>query len=164
MPPCIYRALGATARIRHFRLLRHPDRNPDAHDAGMPAQQGTLTCSAVQGAPVRYRIEQIVEGEYEKQLLVRADALGRGPASSVSIQVHLRDGWMDTPAEIGDIVHVLADVNGAEGAQAEPLHASCDCSSGKGSTHCAPAPCLQTLVTSCLSWHQRVQLGSVMSC
>lgn len=89
---------------------------------------------ALQGAPVRYRVEKIVEGEYEKQLLVRADALGREPAGSRSLQVHLRDGWIDTPAEIGDIVHVLADIHGAEDAQDEPLHASCDSRSGKRST------------------------------
>ena len=89
---------------------------------------------ALQGAPVRYRIEEVIESEYEKQLLVRADALGREPAGGRSIQVHLRDGWIDTPAEIGDIVHVLADIHGAEGAQDEPLHASCDSRSGKRST------------------------------
>lgn len=64
----------------------------------------------------------MLPGECEKQLVVRDEA------TNTDIMVHLLDGWMDTPAEAGDLVHVLADV--IRRSPDEMGHATCSASSG----------------------------------
>ena len=44
--------------------------------------------------------------------------------------VHLQDGWIETPAEVGDIVHVLAHLQEADGASNDMQHALCNSLSG----------------------------------
>ena len=48
--------------------------------------------------------------------------------------MHLWDGWTNTPAEVGDIVHVLAHVQEAADGT---LHAECNSQSG-AQTGCFP--------------------------
>lgn len=79
---------------------------------------------------MRYKVQDIITGEYEKQLIVSEDASGLRPPNSSSIMVHLQDGWVETPAEVGDIVHLLADIQEADGAAAEMRHAICNSLSG----------------------------------
>ncbi len=79
---------------------------------------------------MRYKVQEIITGEYEKQLIVSEDACGRGPPSGRSIRVHLQDGWIDTPAEVGDLVHVLAHIQETGGAADDLRHATCNSLSG----------------------------------
>ena len=71
---------------------------------------------------MRYKVAAVLPGDCEKQLVVRDEA------RSTDITVHLLDGWMDTPAEAGDVVHVLADV--IRRTPNEMGHATCSASSG----------------------------------
>ena len=98
---------------------------------------------------MRYKVQEIITGEYEKQLIVSEDACGKTTQNSRSIRVHLQDGWIDTPAELGDLVHVLAHVQEAGGSDDELHHATCNSLSGTqtGSTkpqcslmHCLVSP------------------------
>ena len=89
----------------------------------------------------------MVPGGCEKQLIVRDEA------TSTDITVHLLDGWMDTPAEAGDVVHVLADV--IRGCPDEMGHATCSASSGGPSL--APihaVSCRQTPTKSTVCYYQ----------
>ena len=81
---------------------------------------------------MRYKVQDIITGEYEKQLIVSEHAPGLHPpvSSSSSIVVHLQDGWMEMPAEVGDVVHLLADIQEADAAADEMRHATCDSLSG----------------------------------
>ena len=78
---------------------------------------------ALQTVPVRYKVSAVLPGDCEKQLVVRDEARG------TDVTVHLLDGWMDTPAEAGDVVHVLADVIRRD--PDEMGHATCSASSGR---------------------------------
>lgn len=49
---------------------------------------------------------------------------------TLGLQVHLRDGWMGTPVQPGDTVHVLAHVDAAQGQ----AHAVCDHAAGAHNT------------------------------
>ena len=84
----------------------------------------------MQAPPVRYKVQEIFTGEYEKQLVVRGCAFGTEPPDSRSIMVHLQDGWIDTPAQLGDVVHLLADIQEVYGAADEMRHAMCNSLSG----------------------------------
>lgn len=85
---------------------------------------------AVQAAPLRYKVQEIIQGEYEKQLVVVEAAEHGSEGSGRAVRVHLQDGWMDTPAEIGDLVHVLAELHAGEQPEAMQ-HATCNSCSGK---------------------------------
>ena len=91
------------------------------HD-GIGCLSGPDKASALQAAPVRYKVSAVLPGDCEKRLVVRAEA------TSTDTTVHLLDGWMDTPAEAGDVVHVLADV--IRRSPDEMGHATCSASSG----------------------------------
>ena len=71
---------------------------------------------------------------------MREGVIGQDPGkSSRDIVVHLQDGWIDTPAEVGDCVHVLADIRKAEGAANEMGHATCNSLSGMQPVLCISA-------------------------
>ncbi len=61
--------------------------------------------------------------------------------ATVGLQVHLRDGWMGTPVQPGDTVHVLAHVDVAQGQ----AHAICDHAAGAQKTPRHPIWCLWLL-------------------
>ena len=112
---------------------------------------GPDKASALQAAPVRYKVAAVVPGDCEKLLVVRDEATSR------DITVHLLDGWMDTPAEAGDVVHVLADV--IRRSPDEMGHATCSASSGRlplAPVHGVPCKRMMSQYTAlrCLSKHR----------
>ena len=113
----------------------------------------TATEASLQAPPVRYKVQEVITGGYEKQLVVIEDARGRDPQKSRSIKVYLQDGWIDTPAEVGDLVHVLAHIQEANGAADEMCHATCNSLSG---AQTGPAKLLSSLsaVLDWASWSQ----------
>ncbi len=83
--------------------------------------KGKLAEARVREPPVRYTVVEVQESCSEK--LLRAVDTGCGR----EVAVHLRDGWAGTPAQPGDIVHVLAPVDVVDGH----AHATCDHASGE---------------------------------
>lgn len=85
------------------------------------AQAGALEGHCVGAlARVRYTVLEAADAGSERVLRLLREADGS------EVIAHLRDGWADTAARPGDVVHLLAAVEAAGGAG----HAVCDCSTG----------------------------------
>ena len=69
---------------------------------------------------MRYTVLEAACGGDEKVLRLLREADGS------EVMAHLRDGWADTIACPGDVVHLLAAVEAVDGGR----HAVCDCSTG----------------------------------
>lgn len=100
------------------------------------AQAGGLAEHCTGGlAHVRYTVLEVACASEEKVLRLLREGDGR------EVTAHLRDGWVDTHACPGDVVHLLAALEEAGGES----HAVCDCSTGdrqkrtlRGGAHNAP--------------------------
>ncbi len=69
---------------------------------------------------MRYTVLEVACASEEKVLRLLREGDGR------EVTAHLRDGWVDTHACPGDVVHLLAALEEAVGES----HAVCDCSTG----------------------------------
>ncbi|BDA50405.1 probable DNA replication ATP-dependent helicase/nuclease DNA2 at C-terminar half [Coccomyxa sp. Obi] len=113
-----------------------PAAGPSGRGAPAPAGPAAYACARphpsaapqVQAAAVgiareplvRYTVLEVHESRLEKVLRALDERTSR------ELAVHLRDGWMGTPVQPGDTVHVLAHVDVAQGQ----AHAVCDHAAG----------------------------------
>lgn len=79
-------------------------------------------------SPVRYTVLEVHESPDEKVLRV----INKG--SGQELAVHLHDGWVSTPVDTGDTVHVLAHVDIVDGQ----AHAVCNHGKGQCSWRSVP--------------------------